>query len=66
MGAGDGNRVWVPKMIETLRSQWERSDAIPGSNRVVQRSRRNVSETAAQQPVAEVGTVRRIYCRRGL
>src|SRR5213593_4679439 len=22
MAAGDGNRVWFPEMIETLRSQW--------------------------------------------
>ena len=29
MAAGDGNRVWFPEMIETLRSQWNVSMPFP-------------------------------------
>ena len=29
MAAGDGNRVWFPEMIETLRSQWNTSMPFP-------------------------------------
>ena len=29
MAAGDGNRVWLPEMIETLRSQWTAAMPFP-------------------------------------
>jgi hypothetical protein len=29
LAAGDGNRVWYPEMIETLRSQWNESMTFP-------------------------------------
>jgi len=29
MAAGDGNRVWFPEMIETLRSQWNAAMPFP-------------------------------------
>ena len=30
MAAGDGNRVWFPEMIETLRSRWNAAMPFPG------------------------------------
>jgi len=29
MAAGDGNRVWFPEMIETLRSEWNEAMSFP-------------------------------------
>ena len=29
MGAGDGNRVWFPEMIETLRARWNTTMPFP-------------------------------------
>ena len=29
MAAGDGNRVWLPEMIETLRSRWNAAVSFP-------------------------------------
>jgi hypothetical protein len=30
MATDDGNRVWFPEMIETLRSRWNLGMAFPG------------------------------------
>ena len=49
MATGDGNRVWFPEMIETLRSRWNVAMPFPLLIELCKHPRRNVSTQTVQR-----------------
>ena len=49
MATGDGNRVWFPEMIETLRSRWNAAMPFPLLIELCKHPRRNVSTQTVQR-----------------